>query len=97
MLVVLVFVLVRTGLRARAAHRQKGFALEPGAQSGFGHYQAQEVRTLAGSRAELSFKTVYNTRSKTGGCISAGGGVAATSCQLCSDRNQELGSGWPET
>ena len=28
-------------------HRQNGFALEPGAQSGFGHYQAQEVRTLA--------------------------------------------------
>ncbi len=28
-----------------ATHRQKGFSLEPGPQSGFGHYQAQEVRT----------------------------------------------------
>ena len=32
---------------ALSSHRQNGFALEPRAQSGFGHYQAQEVRTLA--------------------------------------------------
>ena len=44
-----------------AGHRQKGFALEPGAQSGFGHYQAQENRTLAWLKSILSFKTVYNT------------------------------------
>ncbi len=38
-------------------HRPNRFALEPRSQSGFGHYQAQEVRTLAGSRAELSFNS----------------------------------------
>ena len=38
---------VLAGASGPGPHRQKGFALEPGAQSGFGHYQAQEIRTLA--------------------------------------------------
>jgi hypothetical protein len=37
-------------------HRQKGFGLEPGPQSGFGHYQAQEVQTLASLKSTISFK-----------------------------------------
>jgi hypothetical protein len=37
------------------SHRQKGFALEPGAQSGFGHYQAQENRTLAWLKSTTIF------------------------------------------
>jgi hypothetical protein len=36
-------------------HRQKGFSLEPGPQSGFGHYQAQEVRTLAWLKSTTIF------------------------------------------
>ncbi len=40
-----------------SSHRQNGFALEPGPQGGFGHYQAKGSRfePRPGSRAELSF------------------------------------------
>ena len=36
-------------------HRQKGFGLEPGPQSGFGHYEAQENRTLAWLKSTTIF------------------------------------------
>ena len=36
-------------------HRQKSFALEPGPQSGFGHYQAQEIRTVAWLKSTTIF------------------------------------------
>jgi hypothetical protein len=42
-------------LEGREAHRQKGFSLEPGPQSGFGHYQAQEIRTVAWLKSTTIF------------------------------------------
>jgi hypothetical protein len=45
----------RESQRQTRPHRQKGFSLEPGPQSGFGHYQAQEVRTLAWLKSTTIF------------------------------------------
>jgi hypothetical protein len=47
--------LVLEGTKQGALHRQKGFSLEPGPQSGFGHYQAQEIRTVAWLKSTTIF------------------------------------------
>jgi hypothetical protein len=46
---------VVTTMTAMQLHRQKGFSLEPGPQSGFGHYQAQEIRTVAWLKSTTIF------------------------------------------
>jgi hypothetical protein len=42
-------------VKPTGSHRQKGFGLEPGPQSGFGHHQAQEKRTLAWLKSTTIF------------------------------------------
>jgi hypothetical protein len=58
------------GALSTARHRQKGFALEPGARADLATTRPKRFELWPGSRALLSFKT-FTIRSKTGGCISA--------------------------
>ena len=54
-------------------HRQKGFALEPGPQSGFGHYRAQEVRTLAWLKSTTILKLLQYVRKPADASVLVGG------------------------